>query len=80
MSIKITTQSFEWPDRNNYGQPTKNRVEVDVATTITHDTVVLNAYVIPPDATWNTLYNIELSMTHEEALSLAEAITRATQS
>lgn len=80
MSIKITTDSFEWTDRNRYGTPTKNRVEIDIATTITHDTVVLNAAIIPPDATWNALYCIELCMTHEEASTLAAAIQKAIES
>jgi len=80
MSIKITTNSFEWTDRNRYGTPTKNKVEIDIATTITHDTVVLNAWIIPPDATWNVLHSIELCMTHEEASILAAAIQKAIES
>lgn len=80
MSIKITTDSFEWPHRNRYGQPTENRVEVDVNTTITHDTVILNVDVLPSWGTFTRLESVELSMTHEEATLLSEALQKAIKS
>ena len=80
MSIKITTDSFEWIERNAYGVQGKNRVEIDVATTITHDTVALSVYVLPPDATWNCLHDVEICMSHEEAIALADALRKAVNS
>lgn len=80
MSIKMTTDSFEWPHRNRYGQPTENSVEVDVNSTITHDTVILNVYVLPPWGRFTCLESVELSMTHEEATLLSDALRKAIKS
>lgn len=79
MSIRITTDAFRWIDRDPYGVPCKNNVNIDVATTITHDIVSIRAAIIPPDPKWDIWNLIELNLTHEEALSLAAAIERATR-
>jgi hypothetical protein len=79
MSIKKTTDSFEWIQRNACGVQGKNGVEIDVATTITHDTVALAVYVLP-NASWNCLHDVEICMSHEEAIALADALKKAVNS
>lgn len=80
MSIRITTDAFEWTDRDPYGIPCKNKVSIDVATTITHDIVSIRAAIIPPDPTWDIWNLIELNLTHEEVSTLAAAIQKAVES
>jgi len=80
MSIRITTDAFECTDRDTYGTECKNKVVIDVATTITHDIVSVRAAIIAPDPRWEIWNLIELNLTHEEASLLAAAIQKAIES
>ena len=80
MSIRITQTEFVVPQRDDYGQPIGDYLDVAIATTILHDTVIISLENRTETGIQSAFDDIDLVLTHDEALALAESLVAIVQS